>query len=257
MAPPAPLARSLGLGADPPGSTPPAGCRRPAALPGAGRRSPPTPEGAPGTQRGGLPAEVAPGDWTAVARGLPSRRCPLIWWMVTLLLPASGGSNQQRDFSLVVTEALKPHRGTSLELHGQEVREETGLSKQKKGSTEVRRLARCGGAAGVVNQAVANQRTATSQHQGHTAPQAALPAPAPMPPPPQPSAIARAPPSPPEPQQAAFRLTPHAVQTPPQTQEPRGGFSPDADTPLRNERHSRQHRLPAEKMEPPASHVTL
>ncbi|KAG5197516.1 hypothetical protein JEQ12_008245, partial [Ovis aries] len=163
----------------------------------------------------------------------------------------------QRDFSLVVTEALKPHRGTSLELHGQEVREETGLSKQKKGSTEVRRLARCGGAAGVVNQAVANQRTATSQHQGHTAPQAALPAPAPMPPPPQPSAIARAPPSPPEPQQAAFRLTPHAVQTPPQTQEPRGGFSPDADTPLRNERHSRQHRLPAEKMEPPASHGRL
>ncbi|KAM7229934.1 hypothetical protein CapIbe_018651 [Capra ibex] len=74
MAPPAPLARSLGLGADPPGSTPPAGYRRPAALPGAGRRSPPTPEGAPGTQRGGLPAEVAPGDWTAVARGLPSRR---------------------------------------------------------------------------------------------------------------------------------------------------------------------------------------
>nr|XP_060494037.1 uncharacterized protein LOC132682848 isoform X1 [Panthera onca]XP_060494038.1 uncharacterized protein LOC132682848 isoform X1 [Panthera onca]XP_060494039.1 uncharacterized protein LOC132682848 isoform X1 [Panthera onca] len=32
--------------------------------------------------------------------------------------------------------------------------------------------ARCGGAAGVVNQAVATQRTATSQHQGHTPPQA-------------------------------------------------------------------------------------
>lgn len=38
--------------------------------------------------------------------------------------------------------------------------------------------ARCGGAAGVVNQAVANQRTATSQHQGRTPPQAALRAPA-------------------------------------------------------------------------------
>ncbi|XP_044790213.2 uncharacterized protein LOC123331058 [Bubalus bubalis] len=98
------------------------------------------------------------------------------------------------------------------------------------GSTEVRRLARCGGAAGVVNQAVANQRTATSQHQGHTPPQAALPAPAPMQPPPRPMAIAGAPPSPPEPQQAAFQLTPHAVQTPPQTQEPRGGVSPDADS---------------------------
>lgn len=39
--------------------------------------------------------------------------------------------------------------------------------------------ARCGGAAGVVNQAVANQKTATSQHQGRTPPQAALQAPAP------------------------------------------------------------------------------
>lgn len=41
MAPPAPLARSLGLGADPPGRAPPAGSRRPAAEPGAGQRSPP------------------------------------------------------------------------------------------------------------------------------------------------------------------------------------------------------------------------
>ena len=41
-------------------------------------------------------------------------------------------STEQRDFRPVVTEALKPHRETSLELHGQEVREETGLSKQKK-----------------------------------------------------------------------------------------------------------------------------
>lgn len=43
--------------------------------------------------------------------------------------------------------------------------------------------ARCGGAAGVVNQAVANQRTATSQHQGHTPPRAALQAPDPTNPP--------------------------------------------------------------------------
>lgn len=41
----------------------------------------------------------------------------------------------------------------------------------------------CGGAAGVVNQAVANQRTATSQHQGHTPPRAARQAPAPAKPP--------------------------------------------------------------------------
>lgn len=36
-----------------------------------------------------------------------------------------------------------------------------------------RPLTWCSGTAGVVNQAVANQRTATSQHQGHTALQAA------------------------------------------------------------------------------------
>lgn len=35
--------------------------------------------------------------------------------------------------------------------------------------------ARCGGAAGVVNQAAADERTATSQHQGRTPPQAARP----------------------------------------------------------------------------------
>lgn len=43
--------------------------------------------------------------------------------------------------------------------------------------------ARCGGAAGVVNQAAADQRTATSQHQGHTPPQAAHRAPVPPSPP--------------------------------------------------------------------------
>lgn len=43
--------------------------------------------------------------------------------------------------------------------------------------------ARCGGAAGVVNQAAADQRTATSQHQGHTPPQAARRAPVPPSPP--------------------------------------------------------------------------
>lgn len=60
--PPAPLARSLGLGADSAREHPPAGCRRPAALPGAGRRSSANPrEGAPGTQRGRLARGGRPG----------------------------------------------------------------------------------------------------------------------------------------------------------------------------------------------------
>lgn len=71
--------------------------------------------------------------------------------------------------------------------------------------------ARCGGAAGVVNQAVANQRTATSQHQGHTPPQAALQAPAPITSAPRPSVIDGAPPSPPEPQQVTFWFIVHML----------------------------------------------
>ncbi|KAL0599719.1 hypothetical protein AAY473_029595 [Plecturocebus cupreus] len=66
MAPPARLARSLGLGADPPGRAPPAGSRRPTAL---------TPEGAPSTQRVGSPAEVAAEVWTAEACGSSTGRC--------------------------------------------------------------------------------------------------------------------------------------------------------------------------------------
>ncbi|XP_020927381.1 splicing factor 3B subunit 4-like [Sus scrofa] len=77
MAPPAPLARSLGLGADPPGRTPPSGSRRPGVPPPCPEPAavPSTPEGTPGIQHRGSPGEVATGGWPAVARGSPTRRC--------------------------------------------------------------------------------------------------------------------------------------------------------------------------------------
>ncbi|XP_027437681.1 uncharacterized protein LOC113916028 [Zalophus californianus] len=108
MAPPAPLARSLGLGADPPGRAPPAGCRRPTAQRGTGQRSPPplralpTPS-AEARRRRSL-REARP-RWRAAL--LPAG-LPLIQWMVTLLFCLRMVQSVPCGLSLGVPSELQP-----------------------------------------------------------------------------------------------------------------------------------------------------
>ncbi|XP_034519447.1 uncharacterized protein LOC117802795 [Ailuropoda melanoleuca] len=208
MAPPAPLARSLGLGADPPGRAPPAGSRRPAAQPGAGQRSPPplwalpTPS-AEACRRRSL-REARP-RWRAAL--LPAG-LPLIQWMATLLFCLRVVQNVPPRLSGGVPSELQPHcpllEENQVVRHSEATTKASQLCKTSSLSESSSKLrapcsrccavpgyqqqhrrgdhttaslprdlqARCGGAAGVVNQAVANQRTATSQHQGHTSPRA-------------------------------------------------------------------------------------
>lgn len=97
----------------------------------------------------------------------------------------------------------------------------------------------CGGAAGVVNQAVANERTATSQHQGHTSPRAPAVTQTPH------RLVSRTCPSPPEPQPAA--VAPPACAVDSAAQVPGAVCSPAQTAPLRKENHSQQHWHPQRK----------
>ncbi|XP_039693424.1 uncharacterized protein LOC120582244 [Pteropus medius] len=225
MAPPASLACSLGLSADPPGCAPPAGpgvmppCPEPA-------RGPRHPGGRSGHAALRLTAEVATRGWTEVARRLRTRRCSFATVDGdSALLPASGskylnlkefsrvtrdlfgGNRKPCKFSAFLIDCFKDRSGCSiaprypaclcgcpLRLSSHRASRQLTLvstrwsdaqdQPQKKHhrdepTTMDRSPARCGGAAGVVNQAAADQRTATSQHQGRTPPQAARRAPAP------------------------------------------------------------------------------